>query len=129
MGRAEKHRILLVDDDDTVTVVFAELLRANGYDVDVAKNGEGGLASVVNQRYDLIRSDWDMPFGYQDFIRVLADTDPEVPVLVVSGYLVEEDLGQVRGLPNFAGYFRKPVDTKTYLRTVRQIIEGRAARR
>ena len=52
-----------------------------------------------------------MPFGYQDFIRVLADTDPEVPVLVVSGYLVEEDLDQVRGLPNFAGYFRKPVDT------------------
>jgi DNA-binding response OmpR family regulator len=55
-----KH-ILLVEDEPLVAQMMAEMLRAEGYRVDVAANGRLALEKLEGQTYDLIVSDLRMP--------------------------------------------------------------------
>jgi two-component system KDP operon response regulator KdpE len=59
MGRAA--RILLVDDEVPIQRAVAPLLRARGYDVDVAGTGGDALALVAIQPPDLIILDLGLP--------------------------------------------------------------------
>ena len=54
--------ILLVDDDDNLRIVTAELLRAGGYTVDTANDGKTGLVLYKSKMHDLVITDLVM-FG------------------------------------------------------------------
>ena len=55
------HKILLVEDEVMLRDVFTLLLKANGYDVDAASNGQEALDKCREQNYDLILLDLMMP--------------------------------------------------------------------
>jgi signal transduction histidine kinase/HPt (histidine-containing phosphotransfer) domain-containing protein len=54
-------RVLLVDDDPTNRWLGERQLRRIGFAVDVAEDGEAGLAAVRARRYDLVVTDLHMP--------------------------------------------------------------------
>src|ERR1700675_5003497 len=54
-------RILLVDDEPTVTQLIIDTLSLDGYDVDSAPNGIAALEKIEGRRYDLILTDLHMP--------------------------------------------------------------------
>lgn len=54
-------RILIVDDDADTRDIYGEFLTEAGYKVDFAKNGEEGLAKILQGGYDLILLDIMMP--------------------------------------------------------------------
>src|SRR3954465_5163666 len=54
-------RILIVDDDPNLLVVLAEQLRADGYDVQTARDGEEALRRLRGSGPDLIVIDMLMP--------------------------------------------------------------------
>lgn len=54
-------RVLVVDDEPWVTEVLAEMLAADGHEVDTAANGRIALTHVQRRAYDLIISDIRMP--------------------------------------------------------------------
>ena len=47
-------RILVVEDDQFLRELYNELLRDEGYDVDLAPDGEEGLAKILKGGYDLV---------------------------------------------------------------------------
>jgi CheY-like chemotaxis protein len=51
---ADKHRILIVDDDADYRASTRALLEGEGYEVDEADSGRGGIARVRATRPDLI---------------------------------------------------------------------------
>ena len=53
--------ILVVEDEAFIAETLAEILSAEGYQVDVAGNGRMALEKIEAQRYDLILSDLHMP--------------------------------------------------------------------
>jgi len=53
--------ILVVDDEEDVARMLAEILRGEGHEVDTASNGALGLQRVHERAYDLILSDSGMP--------------------------------------------------------------------
>jgi CheY-like chemotaxis protein len=57
----EPIRILLVDDEEHIRLLFKEELEEEGYDIDLASNGFEALDKLRNRPFDLIVLDIKMP--------------------------------------------------------------------
>jgi DNA-binding response OmpR family regulator len=75
----ERHRILLVEDDATMAATMVRALRAEGYDVELAADGERALSLANTRTFSLLLLDLRLPF--------------------VDGYAVLERLGRRENLP------------------------------
>lgn len=86
MSTAVKHRVLVVDDDESVREVFALLLRKQGYEVTAAENGFDGLLKLKQLVPDVIISDLNMPkmSGFE-FLSVVRRRFPQISVIASSG--------------------------------------------
>ncbi len=54
-------RLLIIEDERDLALVLADLLRAEGYDVQTASDGHAGLALAMNETFDLILLDLMLP--------------------------------------------------------------------
>ena len=57
----EKKKILIIEDDQDVRELYAEVLRDEGFEVEEAVDGQSGLAKVLEGRYDLLLLDIMLP--------------------------------------------------------------------
>ena len=48
------HRILLIDDEESVREFLGLMLEEEGYQIDLAENGEQGIAKLTETEFDLI---------------------------------------------------------------------------
>ena len=104
-ARAQK-RVLVVDDSITVREVQRQLLRARGYEVDVAVDGQEGWNQVRSAQYDLVVSDIDMPrMTGLELVKRIRDDErlSQLPVVIVSYKDRGED--RLRGLEVGANYY------------------------
>jgi two-component system NtrC family sensor kinase len=67
-------RVLVIDDEEAILQMVRETLAEQGYEVDVARDGESALSHLVQTSYDLALCDWKMPGlnGQQIYERVRA---------------------------------------------------------
>jgi len=79
-------RILLVEDETELQELFAQVLRDEGYLVDVASTLAEGSRRLDEQRYALVVADWRLPDGNGILI---ADRAAELgaKTFVISGFL------------------------------------------
>jgi PAS domain S-box-containing protein len=85
--------VLLIDDDDDVRAVVARLLTSLGFEVTSASGGEKGLEyfRCSEQGFDLVVLDWLMPgVSGEQVLKELRALDPELPVVLISGYSAED---------------------------------------
>lgn len=121
--------ILLVEDEPAQRDVLSYNLKAEGYDVRTAQNGEEALLAVSEEAPDLMILDWMMPLmsGLEVCrqIKIRPETR-DIPVLMLSARTEEVD--KVRGLDTGADdYMVKPYAIKELLARVRSQLR-RAAR-
>ncbi len=83
-------RCLVVDDEETVGDMLADVLRSAGHSVVVARGATEGLSRVRNEPFDLVFTDLSMPdmTGWE-LARAVRDAAPGLPVILVSGFAVE----------------------------------------
>ncbi len=87
------YRILFVDDEERLRVTTKAILESQGYDVQCAKDGLDGLAALKEWRPDLIISDLHMPnMNGFEFLSVIRQQFPDLPVIVISGEFSDADL-------------------------------------
>lgn len=102
-------RILLVEDDATVTEVIGALLRAHGHHVTHAAHGLAALTEAAMADFDLAMLDLDLPgmdgFALARQLRLQRFTGP---LLAVTARADAEAEPQARAA-GFAGFVRKPV--------------------
>lgn len=107
-------RILVVDDDLGVCQSLAELLRHQGCTAVIATSALDALRIATTQPFDLVVSDVVMPDmdGY-DLYMELKDRVPELPVILMTGYLYDRDhvikRSKLAGLATGVLY-KKPID-------------------
>lgn len=78
-------RILLVEDERKVAEMVARGLKAETYAVDVAENGEAGLALAEAYEYDLIVLDLNLPgLDGVELLRRLRRKNRQVPILALT---------------------------------------------
>ena len=83
-------RCLVVDDEEAVGDMLADVLRSAGHTVTVARNASEGLSRVRSEPLDLVFSDLSMPgmTGWE-LARAVRNAAPGLPVILVSGFAVE----------------------------------------
>jgi two-component system NtrC family sensor kinase len=67
-------KVLVIDDEEAILQMVRETLAEQGYEVDVARDGESALSRLGKTSYDLALCDWKMPGlnGQQIYERVRA---------------------------------------------------------
>lgn len=103
-----KDRILIVEDDSTLSFIIEDALMREGFDVVCAPDGEAGLKMFKDSGADLVIADVMMPRmdGFE-MVRHIRRTSPSVPVLFLTARTSVEDV--VKGFDIGANdYVRKP---------------------
>jgi two-component system response regulator CiaR len=115
-------RVLVVEDDLPLRRIISSILEEEGYEVDLAENGEEGLFFASSFNYDLITLDIMMPKmdGYS-LIKKLRSEGIQTPTLFLSAKDRIED--KVRGLDLGADeYIVKPFATEEFLARIRSLL-------
>jgi len=103
-------RLLLVEDDRELVGMLSEVLRDEGYAVDVATDGQRGLHLGLTRTYDVLVIDRRLPvLDGLDLLRRLRSRPVRSPVLLLTGMGSVPD--RVDGLDAGADdYLAKPFD-------------------
>ena len=105
-------RILVVEDEANLALGIQENLQDEGHQVDVAQDGEAGLARALAERYDLVILDVMMPKldGYAVCEALRAQrSDVLILFLTAKGSVTDRIQGLEKGGDD---YLSKPVDLK-----------------
>jgi len=102
-----KKRILIIEDEVSIAELQRDYLEINGYDVDIEKTGDKGLARALKEDFDLIILDLMLPnIDVFEICRRLRESK-NIPILMVSAR--KEDIDKIRGLGLGADdYITKP---------------------
>ena len=108
---SDKKRVLIVDDENSITRMMAMMLQTRGYDVDVAASGEEAIRKAV-EKPDLILLDLVLPDleGFEVCRRIRQEKSTRaIPIIIVSVKYLFED--KIEGLYLGADdYITKPFD-------------------
>jgi CheY-like chemotaxis protein len=102
--------VLLIDDEEVVRDMVAEVLEHEGLEVLAAPDGESGLELLEEHggAIDVVLLDLSMPgLSGQDTFARLAKEHPDVPVILSSGYDHAEAMGRFEERAP-AGFIQKP---------------------
>lgn len=103
-----KDKILLVEDDSTLSFIIQDALKREGFEVATASNGDSGLRSFQEFQPDIIIADVMMPKmdGFE-MVRQIRIKALSIPVLFLTARTSLEDV--VKGFELGANdYIRKP---------------------
>src|SRR5262249_31930673 len=123
-------RLLIVEDSPTQAQELRFILEAAGVDVEIATDGEQGLARFLVGRFDLVLSDVVMPglSGY-DLCRQIKQ-DPkgkEIPVILLTTLSHPMDI--IQGLECGAdNYIIKPPDPDYLTARIQHVLAHKALR-
>lgn len=118
--------ILVVDDEDSITQFVSYNLKKEGYDVEVAKNGDQALAMAEKHHFDLVVLDIMLPGidGFEVCRRLRANDD--TPVLFLSAR--DTELDKVVGLEMGADdYLAKPFGIRELQARVKALLRRSTA--
>jgi len=116
-------RILIVDDAPSILMLLSGLLTEEGYEVDVAKNGEEAVRILQNKSFNLMISDLNMrPVNGAELLRKTRAAYPKMGVIMLTAYETMFTAEQAAENGAFA-YVVKPFKTAALLQTVRSGIE------
>jgi DNA-binding response OmpR family regulator len=92
---AQKKKILVVEDDEAVLKPLALALRAEGFDVKIAEDGEKGIAAFYESLPDLILLDLILPKinGFEVLKKIRIDAAlHKIPIIILSNLAREGEI-------------------------------------
>lgn len=117
--------ILLVDDEEMIWDVISDMLSTLGYKVILAENGREAVDIYRSNpgEIELILLDMIMPeMNAREAFHLLKKIDPEVKVLLSSGYVSEEEAQDVLSA-GARGFLRKPYRMADLASKIRSILD------
>ncbi|OGX08695.1 MAG: hypothetical protein A2Z88_11565 [Omnitrophica WOR_2 bacterium GWA2_47_8] len=116
----DQHKILVIDDDATLTKLLDARLSANGYEVVIAKDGAEGLEKYKKEKPDLIILDIEMPKmdGYTfvlEFKQIASLRD--TPIIMLTA---KEAMREIFAIEGINDYIVKPFDMDDLLNKIKK---------
>ncbi|MET1079454.1 MAG: response regulator [Pseudomonas sp.] len=121
LSTSDRKIILLVEDDEVVRMLTAEVLEELGYQVHEAEDATQALPLLESdQPLDLLMTDISLPgMSGRELMEKARQLRPDLPVLFASGY-AEEDHGSAR--PSKVATITKPFSLDLLRTKVRSML-------
>ncbi len=122
-------RVLIADDEPNILVSLEYLMKREGFEVSVARDGLAALAEVAKQRPDLILLDVMMPgkTGFEVCQDLRADAaSAAIRIVMLTARGRETDVAKGLALGADA-YLTKPFSTRELVQLVREMLAGSAS--
>jgi two-component system, OmpR family, alkaline phosphatase synthesis response regulator PhoP len=122
----KRRRILVVEDDPSISLGLSMNLEAEGYEVQVADDGEAGLLAASENEFDLLILDVMLPkLNGLEVLRAVRARGEIVPIIILSARGAEMD--KVIGLELGAeDYITKPFGLAELLARVKAVLRRSA---
>lgn len=125
---SSKPRILIVDDEKFLCLSLARLLKKNGFDVDIAHNGNDAITLVeqATTAYALALIDLNMPqVSGEAAAHQLRALAPELKIIMMTGYspnLLPETCPTIQNLSVGDLLLFKPFEHGAVMGAIRQLL-------
>ncbi len=103
-------RVLIIDDEEGIRSVLADLFGEMGWLVSESEDGKNGLEKALSDDFDLIILDLSLPrLDGLAVLRKLRESKPDIPVVMITGYATMKSAIEALKLGAF-DYITKPFD-------------------
>lgn len=126
-----KGTILVMDDEEMVRVVAAEILRQLGYDSEFAEDGQEAVelyekALKKGNPYDAVILDLTIPggMGGEEAVICIRERDPDVIAIVSSGYSNDPVMANYKEY-GFTNVIAKPYKIPELSKVLNQVLTGK----
>lgn len=118
-----KPRVLIIEDEKLIRWSLRQRLVDEGYAVDEAETGRGGLAKLADRTYDVVTLDYKLPdiTGLQ-VLQAIQPRDGELVVVMITAYSNVEDAVEAMRLGAF-DYVSKPFKMEELMLTIERGLE------
>lgn len=120
------HKLLLIEDDITLRDLYQARFGLEGFQIEVATDGEAGLAKAKEWQPEVILLDLRIPklSGFE-VLRQLKqdDTTKEIPVIVLTALSGDEDHDQVMKLGGAAFLTKSETVPKQVLEEIKKVMK------
>lgn len=115
-------KVLIVDDNEGIRRLFGRLLEHLGLEVTLAKDGEEAIEIVLQQSFDLIFMDVQMPkCDGLEATRRLREKGIATPIVALTAYAMESDRKECLEAKS-DDYLSKPIDREALKRILRKYV-------
>lgn len=116
-------RILIIDDEPNVRLMFRTALESAGHEVVESEGGEQGLRRLRQSPADLVLLDLQMPtMGGMEVLRRLRSDENLVPVVIITAYGSVPDAVEAMKL-GAIDFLAKPITPDALRKVVVQVLE------
>ena len=116
-------RVLVVEDEEVIRGLVDQVLRAEGYDVLLAADGDEAIELAARTRVDVLLTDLTMPgIGGRALAGRLRERAPELKVMFMSGFAEDGDLS-ASALPPRTAFLEKPFTFTMLTQRMHELID------
>ena len=118
-------RILVVDDDEVIRQLNADMLSRYGYETETAEDGAAAWEALQANGYDLLITDNNMPkVSGVELVRKLRSAHMALPVVLASGAIPTEAMNWNSSL-HLAAMLLKPFTLDELLAIVNKVLRAK----
>ena len=123
-GPNSPHRILVVDEDRHLRLLYTDALAGPGCSVDAVEDGAAAWEALNANRYDLLITEHELPtLTGVELVKRLRAARIAVPVVMAAARMPTYELARNSSL-QLAATLAKPFDVETLLDTVKDVLRS-----
>jgi len=117
------HRILVIDDEESIRELLKDFLESKGADVVAVSNGETGLNRLKEEKFDLFLLDLMMPgMSGLDVLREVASEKIDAPSIVITAHATVQTAVEAMKLGAF-DYITKPFNLEEFYISIKRALD------
>ncbi|MFC5684166.1 GAF domain-containing hybrid sensor histidine kinase/response regulator [Flavobacterium sp. MAHUQ-51] len=118
-----KLKILMCEDNVINQKLARNVINNFGFEMDIAQNGEEGIALLLKNNYDLILMDLQMPLmdGYQTTVHIRNEMQSNIPIIAMTAHFFPGEKEKCLDI-GMNAYIPKPFKQLELLETIKKVI-------
>lgn len=116
-------KILIVEDNEDNLYLLEFLLKRNGYDVIIARDGLEAVKKAINEKPNIILMDIQLPRmnGYEATKEIREKGLKDIPIIAVTSYAMSKDRQKCMDA-GCTDYLEKPINPETFFQFIEKFI-------